>query len=72
MELLVTLGTVGILAATAVPQISSYRKRGYEAAVKSDLMNAVTAQEAYFTRTLTYKAGALIAARRRAFTRALM
>jgi prepilin-type N-terminal cleavage/methylation domain-containing protein len=59
VELAVAVGIVGILAATAIPQISSYRKRAYEAEVKADLMNAVTAEEAYFTKNQTYKAGAL-------------
>jgi type IV pilus assembly protein PilA len=45
------------LAAIAIPQFSAYRKRGYEAQVKSDLRNAATAEEAYFTQQFTYKGG---------------
>jgi type IV pilus assembly protein PilA len=59
IELLVVVAIIGILAAIAIPQFSAYRKRGYEAAVKSDLRNAATAQEAYFTNAFTYKSGTL-------------
>jgi type IV pilus assembly protein PilA len=59
IELLVVVAIIGILAAIAIPQFSAYRKRGYEAAVKSDLRNAATGQEAYFTTAFTYKNGTL-------------
>jgi type IV pilus assembly protein PilA len=60
IELLVVVAIIGILAAIAIPQFSAYRKRGYEAQVKSDIRNAATAEEAYFTQNFTYKSGTLV------------
>lgn len=60
IELLVVVAIIGILAAIAIPQFAAYRRRGYEAALKSDLRNAATAQEAYFAANQTYKSGSLV------------
>ena len=48
IELLVVIIIIGILAAIAIPVFLNQRKKGYDAAVTSDLKNAATAQETYY------------------------
>jgi type IV pilus assembly protein PilA len=59
IELLVVVAIIGILAAIAIPQFATYRRRGYEAAIKADLRNAASAQESYYANAFTYKSGIL-------------
>jgi len=55
IELLVVIAIIGILAAIAIPQFATYRRRGYGSQVKSDIRNIATAQEAYFVNANNYK-----------------
>ncbi len=54
IELLVVIIIIGILAAIAIPVFLSQRQKGWDAAVKSDLRNAATAEETYLTEQSTY------------------
>jgi len=49
IELMIVIAIIGILAAIAIPNFISYRKRGYNSAAKADIKNAFTAAQAYFT-----------------------
>jgi len=48
IELLIVVAIIGILAAIAIPQFSSYRQKAYNSAALSDLKNAKTALESYY------------------------
>jgi type IV pilus assembly protein PilA len=49
IELMLVIAIIGILAAIAIPQFNAYKAKSYNAASKSDLKNAYTAAQAYFT-----------------------
>ncbi len=49
IELLIVVVIIGILAAIAIPKFANTKERAYVAAMKSDLKNMATAQEAYFS-----------------------
>lgn len=54
IELLVVIIIIGILAAIAIPVFLNQRKKGWDAAVQSDLRNAATAEETVLTDTGAY------------------
>jgi len=47
IELLIVVVIIGILAAIAIPKFSNTKEKAYLAAMKSDLRNLATAEEAY-------------------------
>ncbi len=49
IELMIVIAIIGILAAIAIPQFMAYRQRGYNASAKSDIKNAYTACQAYYS-----------------------
>ena len=59
IELMIVIAIIGILAAIAIPNFVSYRKRGYDASSNADIKNAYTAAQAYFS---DYPTGAISAA----------
>ncbi len=54
IELLIVVVIIGILAAIAIPKFSNTKEKAYMAAMKSDLRNLVTIEEAYFYDNTTY------------------
>ena len=54
IELLIVVAIIGILAAIAIPQFSSYRMKSYNTAAASDTKNSKTQLEAYYTDNTYY------------------
>ena len=54
IELMIVIAIIGILAAIAIPQFNAYRARSFNAGANTDLRNAMTAQEGYYTDNDTY------------------
>ncbi len=56
IELLIVVAIIGILASIAIPQFSSYRAKGFNAAATSDLRNFKTQMESGFIDLQAYPA----------------
>ena len=56
IELMIVVAIIGILAAIAIPQFASYRKKAQDSAAKSALKNLATAQENYYVSNNSYTA----------------
>jgi type IV pilus assembly protein PilA len=56
VELLIVVGIIAILAAIAIPQFNTYRKRGYDASANADLRNIKTIEEALYADFTDYGA----------------
>ena len=54
IELLIVVVIIGILAAIAIPKFANTKTKAYTAAMKSDLRNLVTAEEAFFADSQHY------------------
>src|SRR5678810_259553 len=56
IELLIVVVIIGILAAIAIPKFANTKQKAYITAMKSDLRNLVTSEEAYFSDSSSYTA----------------
>ena len=54
IELLIVVVIIGILAAIAIPKFAATKGKAYVTAMKSDLRNLVTAEEAFFADSMKY------------------
>src|SRR5256712_7799685 len=54
IELLIVVVIIGLLATIAIPKFSNTKEKAYVAAMKSDLRNLATAEEAFFYDSAKY------------------
>ena len=57
IELLIVVAIIGILAAVAIPQFSSYRTKGFNSNATSDARNFKTSLEAVYADRQGYPGG---------------
>ena len=63
IELLIVVVIIGILAAIAIPKFANTKSKAYVTAMKSDLRNLVTAEEAFFSDSTYYTTGTNLVSR---------
>src|SRR5260370_8999875 len=54
IELLIVVVIIGILAAIAIPKFANTKEKAYQASMKTDVRNLVTAEEGYFADSIKY------------------
>ena len=54
IELLIVVVIIGLLAAIAIPKFANTKEKAYVAAMKSDLRNLATSEEAFFYDSAKY------------------
>ena len=65
IELLIVVVIIGILAAIAIPKFANTKSKAYVTAMKSDLRNLVTAEEAFFSDSTYYTTATILVAQQR-------
>ncbi|HEV8233373.1 MAG TPA: prepilin-type N-terminal cleavage/methylation domain-containing protein [Gemmatimonadaceae bacterium] len=63
IELLIVVVIIGILAAIAIPKFANTKSKAYVTAMKSDLRNLVTAEEAFFSDSTYYTTATVLVAK---------
>jgi type IV pilus assembly protein PilA len=63
IELLIVVVIIGILAAIAIPKFANTKNKAYVTAMKSDLRNLLTTEEAFFSDSTYYTTATNLAAR---------
>ena len=59
IELLIVVVIIGILAAIAIPKFANTKGKAVVSAMRSDLRNLASVQEAFWVQNLTYYAGVI-------------
>ncbi|MSP40019.1 MAG: prepilin-type N-terminal cleavage/methylation domain-containing protein [Deltaproteobacteria bacterium] len=62
VEILIVIAIVSLLAAIGIPQFITYRSKGIDAQMKSDLRNAAVAVESYFAKNGVYPSSTAVIA----------